>query len=140
MTAVFEFLALHPVIVLFLLIGLGAAVGQVRVGGVSLGAVAVLIVGMAITAWGVALGVSIELPAAIGDVGLVLFAFCIGVISGPGFFNAMRSSWALMLVVTGILIVGAAVAYGLGVWLGVSPVTIAGTFAGAVTNTPAPPP
>ncbi|NYE21228.1 aspartate:alanine exchanger family transporter [Microbacterium immunditiarum] len=137
MTAVFEFLALHPVIVLFLLIGLGAALGQVRVGGVSLGAVAVLLVGMAITAWGVALGVSIELPAAIGDVGLVLFAFCIGIISGPGFFNAMKSSWALMLVVTGILIVGAAAAFGLGVAFGVSPVTIAGTFAGAVTNTPA---
>lgn len=137
MTAVFEYLAQHPVIVLFLLIGLGAALGRVRIGGVSLGAVAVLFAGMGITAWGVALGVTLELPAAIGDLGLVLFAFCIGIIAGPGFFNAMRTSWSLMLVVTGILIVGAATAFGLGTALGVPPVTIAGTFAGAVTNTPA---
>lgn len=137
MTAVFEYLAQHPVIVLFLLIGLGAALGRVRVGGVSLGAVAVLFAGMGITAWGVALGVTLELPAAIGDLGLVLFAFCIGIIAGPGFFNAIRTSWMLMLVVTGILLVGAATAFGLGTALGVPPLTIAGTFAGAVTNTPA---
>ncbi|MEZ3159278.1 TrkA C-terminal domain-containing protein [Microbacterium sp. BWT-B31] len=137
MTAVFEYLAMHPVIVLFLLIGLGAALGRVRIAGISLGAVAVLFVAMGITAWGVAVGVSIALPTAIGDLGLVLFAFCIGVIAGPGFFNAIRTSWALILAVAGILVLGAAVAYGLGMLLGVDPVTIAGTFAGAVTNTPA---
>ncbi len=137
MAPVFEFLAERPVIVLFLLIGLGAALGRVRIGGVSLGAIGVLFAAMGVTAWGVATGVVIEIPAVIGDVGLVLFAFCIGVIAGPGFFNALKTAYPLMLVVTTILLVGAVVAFLLGGALGVSSVTIAGTFAGALTNTPA---
>lgn len=137
MRQVFEFLAANPVLLLFLLIGLGAALGRIRVAGVSLGAIAVLFAAMGLTAWGVSLGVVLEVPASVGDAGLVLFAFCIGIVSGPGFFNALKSSYPLMLVVTGILIVGAAVAFVMGTLLGIPPVTIAGTFAGAVTNTPA---
>lgn len=134
---VFEFLSAQPVLVVFLLVGIGAAVGRIRVGGISLGAVAVLFSAIAITAWSVSADALIEIPPAIGDVGLVVFAFCTGLIAGPGFFNALRSSYPLMLVTAGILIVVALVAFGVGTWLGIPPVTIAGTFAGALTNTPA---
>ena len=137
MRQVFEFLAANPVLVLFLLIGIGAAAGRIRVGGVSLGAVAVLFAAMGITAWGVTQDVLIEIPPAVGDTGLVIFAFCIGLVAGAGFFNALKTAWPLMLAVTGILIAGAAAAYGIGTMLGLDAVTIAGTFAGAVTNTPA---
>lgn len=137
MRQVFEFLAASPVLVLFLLIGIGAAVGRIRVAGISLGAVAVLFAAMGITAWGVTQDVLIEIPPPVGDTGLVLFAFCVGLVSGAGFFNALKTAWPLMLVVTGILIVGAGAAYGIGTMLGMDAVTIAGTFAGAVTNTPA---
>lgn len=137
MRQVFEFLAANPVLLLFLLIGLGAALGRIRIAGVSLGAIAVLFAAMGLTAWGVTVGVVLEVPATVGDVGLVVFAFCIGIMAGPGFFHALKTSYPLMLVVTAILIVGAAVAFGMGTMMGLPPVTIAGTFAGALTNTPA---
>ncbi|MBU4464936.1 MAG: hypothetical protein KKH75_03715 [Actinobacteria bacterium] len=137
MTFVFEFFAANPVILLFLLVGVGTALGRVRIAGVSLGAVGVLFAAIGITAWGVAAGVVIEVPPVVGDVGLALFAFSVGIIAGPGFFNALRTSYLLMLAVAGVLILAAVVAVALGAALGVSPVTIAGTFAGALTNTPA---
>lgn len=137
MATVFQFLADRPIVLLFLLIGVGAALGRVRIAGVSLGAVGVLFVAIGITAWGVASGVTIEMPAVVGDLGLVVFAFCTGLIAGPGFFNALRTSYLLMLAVAGVLVVTAVVASVVGSALGIPPVTIAGTFAGALTNTPA---
>jgi putative transport protein len=135
--AVFEVLAAQPVLVTFLLVGLGAVVGRVRVGGVSLGAVAVLFAAIAVTAWSVAVDAVIAIPPAIGDIGLVVFAFATGLVAGPGFFNALRSAYPLMLAVTVILILAATAGFFVGTWMGIPPVTIAGTFAGALTNTPA---
>ena len=137
MRSVFEFLAAQPVLTVFLLVGLGSALGRVRIAGVSLGAIAVLFVAMGLSAWGVALGVTIELPALIGDVGLVVFAFCVGLIAGPGFVNALKTAYPLILVMTGFLIAAAGAAVVLGRALGIPTMTIAGTFAGALTNTPA---
>lgn len=133
----FEFLQAQPVLVVFVLVGLGAAIGRLRFGGLSLGAVAVLFTAIAVTAWSDSAGALIEVPPAIGDVGLVVFAFCTGLIAGPGFFNALKTSYPLMLIVAGVLIATAVVAFVVGTMLGITPVTIAGTFAGALTNTPA---
>lgn len=137
MSAVFEFLAAQPVLTAFLLVGIGSALGRIRIGGVSLGAIGVLFGAMALTAWGVATGVTIELPALIGDTGLVIFAFAVGLIAGPGFGHTLRTAYPLLLVVTAFLLATAAAGLGLGRALGFSTVTIAGTFAGAITNTPA---
>jgi len=137
MPAVFAFLAERPIILLLLLVGIGAALGRIRIGGISFGAIGVLFAAMGITAWGTVYGVGLEIPQAVGDLGLVVFAFCVGMVAGPGFFHALRSAWPLMLVVTGILIAAAATAYGLGRLIGLDVLTIAGIFAGAVTNTPA---
>lgn len=137
MHEVFEFLAAQPVLLLFLIVGFGAAVGRIRIVGVSLGAVAVLFSAMALNAWSVSQGVTLEIPASMGDIGLVVFAFCTGIIAGPGFFHALKTSYPMMLAVTGILLLAAAAAVGVGFAMGLGPVTIAGTFAGAVTNTPA---
>lgn len=137
MRVVFEFLSAQPVLVVFVLVGIGAAIGRLRVGGISLGAVAVLFTAIAVTAWSDSAGALIEVPPAIGDVGLVVFAFCTGLIAGPGFFHALRTSYPLMLVVAGVLVAVAVVAFLVGTLLGITPVTIAGTFAGALTNTPA---
>lgn len=137
MDVVFEFLAAQPVIVVFLLLGLGAALGRIRIGSISLGAVAVLFTAMGLTAWSVAVGSPIAIPPYIGDVGLVVFAFCTGIIAGPGFFNAMKTAYPLMIVVAVVLALAAGVAVGLGRLANLPSVTIAGLFAGAVTNTPA---
>lgn len=69
----------NPVLVLFLLIGLGMGVGHVKVKGVSLGAAAVLFAGIALAAWGVSENVLVEVPAPLGILGLAIFTFAIGV-------------------------------------------------------------
>ncbi|WP_434970685.1 aspartate:alanine exchanger family transporter [Microbacterium sp. bgisy207] len=127
----------HPVLVLFLVTGIGAAIGRIRLWGMSLGAVAVLFTMIALTAWGVSQGVVIEVPAYVGDFGLVLFAFSIGVIAGPGFVNALRTSYWMLLLVSAIMIAAAALTLWLGWMLDLSPETIAGAYAGSVTSTPA---
>lgn len=137
MTAVFEFLNEYPVLVVFILVGLGAIIGRIKIGGVSLGAVGVLFAGIGITAWGVSQGVTLNVPSQVGDVGLVIFAFCTGIIAGPGFFNALKTAYPMMIVVALILVATAAAGFAFGTFLGVEPVTIAGTFAGAMNNTPA---
>ena len=71
--SVLTVLADHPVLVLFLVTGIGAAIGRIRLWGMSLGAVAVLFTMIALTAWGVSQGVTIEVPSYVGDFGLVLF-------------------------------------------------------------------
>lgn len=137
MDVVFGYLSSQPVVVVFLLVGLGAALGRIRVAGVSLGAVAVLFTAMALTAWSVAVGQPIAIPSYVGDVGLVVFAFCTGIIAGPGFFHAMKTAYPLMIGVSVMLVLAAGAALGLGKAAGLTPITIAGVFAGAVTNTPA---
>ena len=137
LASVLTVLADHPVLVLFLVTGIGAAIGRIRLWGMSLGAVAVLFTMIALTAWGVSQGVTIEVPSYVGDFGLVLFAFSIGVIAGPGVVNALRTSYWMLLLVSAIMIAAAALTLGLGTMLDLSPETIAGAYAGSVTSTPA---
>ena len=63
----------NPVLVLFLLIGLGMLVGHVKVKSVSLGAAAVLFAGIALAAIGVSKGITVEVPAHLGTLGLAIF-------------------------------------------------------------------
>ncbi|WP_432560104.1 aspartate:alanine exchanger family transporter [Granulicoccus sp. GXG6511] len=137
MSAVFSFLADMPLIYLFLVVGLGAALGQIPFGKVRLGAAMVLFAAIGITAAGVAFGTEIAVPAVVGDLGLAIFAFAIGITSGPNFFHSLRTSWPLMLGVAAMLIAAGAVAVPVGRVLGLDAGTIAGAYAGALTNTPA---
>jgi putative transport protein len=137
MRDVFEFLADQPLVVLFLVVLVGTLVGRVTVAGVSLGAAAVLFTAIALTAWGTTYDVTLTLPDEIGNLGLVLFAFAVGMLSGPAFFHALRAAWPMVLTVVAVLSLGAATAFGLGRLSGVSSETIAGTFAGALNCTPA---
>ncbi|WP_116115007.1 aspartate:alanine exchanger family transporter [Austwickia chelonae] len=133
----FTSLAQHTELLLFLVVGLGAAVGRIRVRGIALGSAAVLFVGIAIAAWGRSAGTTLEIPTSIGHIGLALFAFCVGISSGPNFFHTMRSSGKVVLGVVLSLVVGAVVAVGLGPVFGLTREQAVGTFAGALTNTPA---
>ena len=138
MIAIFEYLAANPLIYLFLLIAIGMLIGRIRVRGVSLGAAAVLFAAIGFTAWAGELGVEVEIPPIVGTVGLVLFAFGIGVSSGSSFFHNLKTAvgpilmMVLLMAVSGVsaMVVGTRV-------LGLPNSTAAGTFAGALTNTPA---
>src|SRR5215470_2455054 len=77
----------QPLIAVFLVIGLGYAVGNVKIAGFSLGVGAVLFVGLLI---GVIAPKSAP-PAFVGTLGLILFMYGIGIQYGVDFFRGLAS-------------------------------------------------
>ncbi|MCL4836617.1 MAG: transporter [Thermoanaerobaculia bacterium] len=134
MTPFVELLAGNPLLLLFVVIGLGYLAGSVRIFGFQLGVVAVLFVGMAIGA----LDPRLALPEHIYVIGLVLFVYAVGLASGPGFFASFRKrGLGSNLLALGLLAGGAGLAALLGRLFDLPAATIAGLFCGALTNTPA---
>ncbi len=137
MLTAMEFLAGQPLVLLFVLMALGSALGGVRIAGVQIGPAAVLFGAIALGSVAATVGVKLTVPEIVGTLGLVLFTYTVGIISGPTFFAALRTGWAPIVTVTGVLALAAAVTAAVGSALGLPTATIAGTFAGALTNTPA---
>jgi putative transport protein len=135
--AVLALLAEQPLVLLFVLFALGSALGGIRVRDVQIGPAAVLFAAIGLSALAAAEGSTLKIPDVVGTLGLVLFTYTVGVISGPTFFAALRRGWGPILSVAGTLGAMAAVAAGLGRVLGLPVPVVAGTFAGALTNTPA---
>jgi putative transport protein len=137
MNDVLELLADEPMLLLTCLLTLGAGLGRIRVLGVPIGPAAVLFGSIAVSALGTAQDHPLRLPEVVGTLGLVMFAYTVGVISGPSFFGSLRTGWKLMAAVAVVLAAVAGIALVLGEALGLTPPVIAGSFAGALTNTPA---
>jgi putative transport protein len=136
-SSLFEVFSEYPLLLLAVLLGLGAALGHVRIAGVHLGPAAVLFAALGVSAWAAATGVDLEIPEVVGTFGLVLFTYTIGVVSGTHFFASLRRGWPTMLVVAGALALVGAVAVVTGRLLSLESGTVAGAYAGALTNTPA---
>lgn len=134
---VFEHLAANPLLTLFLLIGFGSLLGHIRIRGISLGAAAVLFGGIALAASSTAAGITMEIPHELGAIGLALFTYAIGVSAGPDFFHILRTATGPICTLLLLFITTAVIAVLVGQALGLSIPMIAGTFAGALTNTPA---
>lgn len=130
-------LASQPVLLLAILLGLGSLLGSFRYKGVHLGPAAVLFAAIAVSSLGTAYGLKLEIPEVVGTVGLVLFTYTVGLVSGPNFFASLRRGWTAMVGVVGVFAVVALVAVLGGRALGLSSPVVAGTVAGALTNTPA---
>jgi putative transport protein len=124
-------------LLLFLLFAVGSALGGIRVKDVQIGPAAVLFGAIAVSALAAANGAPLKVPDVVGNLGLVLFTYTVGVVSGPTFFSTLRGGWGPILTVTGTIAVAAGLAAGFGHLLGLPVPTVAGTFAGALTNTPA---
>ena len=114
MTEVFGYLAGTPVLLLFVLIGVGSVIGHVKVRGVGLGAAAVLFLAIGLSAWAASYGVDLELPEVLGTLGLILFTFSVGIVSGATFFSSLRRSRGPILSMAGVLVLSAGVAVGAG--------------------------
>jgi putative transport protein len=129
-----KFLADNPLLVLFMVVGIGYPLGRVRIAGVRLGVAAVLFVGLAFGA----LDPAIKIPEIIYILGLIIFVYSIGLSSGSVFFEGMRQRGlsASVLVVIGLAFAALLAAAG-HYWLGFKQTTTAGMFTGATTNTPA---
>jgi putative transport protein len=123
-----------PLLVLFLALAAGTLVGAVRVGGVSVGPAGALFAGLAISA--AVPEVAEVVPALLGTLGLTLFAYTIGLAGGPSFFTGLRTAAPAIVAAVVVFAALAVVAHLVGGWLGLSAGDVAGTYAGAVTNTP----
>lgn len=129
-----EILRDSPLLLLFVVAGIGYPLGRLRLGRTSLGVAAVLFVGLAFGA----LDPAIRLPEIVHQLGLVLFVYTIGLSSGPGFFAALeRKGLRDNAFILTMLVAAAALAVVLQRTVGLSPTQTAGLFAGALTNTPA---
>ena len=76
----------QPILTAFLAIGLGYLVGQISIGGFSLGVGAVLFVGLALGAF----APKAQIIGPIGLTGLIMFLYGIGILYGRQFFEGMK--------------------------------------------------
>lgn len=124
----------NPLLILALVAALGYAIGHIKIAGSSLGVAAVLFVGLAFGAF----DPRFKLPESFYLLGLATFVYTIGLSSGPTFFLALRSR-GLRDNIFGIslLLLGAAVLFGLYHIFQLPATIVGGIFAGSFTNTPA---
>ncbi|WP_437799187.1 aspartate:alanine exchanger family transporter [Sorangium sp. So ce693] len=137
MTGLYELLAREELLLLFAVILLGLMLGRLEYRGLRLGTAGVLFAGLGLSAWLHPLG-ELELAPQIKELGLLLFVYCVGLTSGPGFFAAWRSrGLGMNLACAAALAWGALLACVAGWLFGLNRAQIAGLFCGALTNTPA---
>jgi len=123
----------QPILAVFLAIGVGYLVGQINLGGFSLGVGAVLFVGLAIGAF--APKASITGP--IGLTGLVMFLYGIGILYGRQFFEGMSGAAGIkfnLLALVGV-VASLIVALALGQAYGIKIGHTLGIYAGSMTST-----
>lgn len=127
----FEGLLQSSYFALFLIVALGFIVGRINFKGISLDVSAVIFIALLFGHFGVII------PKELGNFGLVLFIFTIGIQAGPGFFDSFRSKGKTLILIT-LLIVGSASVTGVlfKYLLGIDTPDIVGLIAGALTSTP----
>jgi putative transport protein len=123
----------HPILLIFVVLGLGAALGAVRVKGISLGPAGALFAGLGLSA----IDDRLAIPDLVGTLGLALFTYTIGLSSGPAFFASLRSQARTIAAVVTALVLAALTARVVASLFSFGTGVTAGLFAGALTNTPA---
>lgn len=116
---------------LFLIVALGFLLGRIKIKGLSLDVSAVIFVALLFGHYG------IVIPKEIGNIGLVLFVFTIGIQAGPGFFDSFRTKGKSLLGLT-LLTVGSACLIGVvfKYIFDIDTPSIVGLIAGSLTSTP----
>ncbi len=122
----------HPVGLLFTIVALGVALGQIPFGPVRLGGSGVLLAGLVFGHYGY------QLPAEIQTIGVVLFVYTLGLRAGPYFVTAIRKSRGSFFFLALVIILSAGgLAFLFKNWFSIPASMSAGIFAGAMTSTPA---
>ena len=129
-----QFLEDNPLILLFLVAGIGYPLGRIKIGGVRLGVAFVLFVGLAIGS----LDPRVQIPEVIYTLGLILFVYTVGLSNGAVFIEALKRIGikANLLALLGMLIIFG-ISSGAYYFLNIKQSFAAGLLAGATTNTPA---
>ncbi|WP_309400358.1 aspartate:alanine exchanger family transporter [Cerasicoccus maritimus] len=122
----------NPLMTLFALIGLGLILGSIQIKGITLGSSGVIFIALLAGHFGG------TIPAGVGQIGLTLFVYCVGIGAGSRFFGALKREGSqlakLALIVVGV---GALTTWGLAKYFDISAAMAVGAFAGAMTSTPA---
>ena len=129
---VIQLLDATPVLLLFLLLGLGYIVGNLSVYGFSLGPVAgVLFVGLFFGHYGLRIGAGAQM------VGFALFIFSVGYQAGPRFFSAVKADGIkyLLMAVT-VTVTSVSLALLASYLLSLKPGMAAGLLSGGLTSSP----
>ena len=127
--------ASSPLLALFVVVALGAAIGAIRIGPLRFGAAGALFVGLIVSALHpevVSTHMSIVQP-----MGLAFFVYCVGISAGATFFQNLRKQTNLLALTTIVCVVGALIALAGGRLLGLSSGLTSGLFTGALTAAPA---
>ena len=132
MTTIGAFLNGQPLLALFLVIGLGYAVGRISIAGFSLGIGAILFVGLAVGA----IAPKSTPPGLVGLLGLVLFLYGIGIQYGKDFFQGLASPLGIKanILAAVAVIAGCAAAVAAARAMGFGLDFAAGMFAGSMTS------
>lgn len=118
--------------VLFAILFLGLALGNIKVKGISLGASGVLFIAMVAGHYG------LKVPAGISEIGTALFVYCVGLGVGNRFFPSLKSCGKKLIILSSTIVIsGWLVAWGMCQLMGIEMSVAAGLFAGACTSTPA---
>ncbi|MGI9260492.1 MAG: hypothetical protein ACR2QR_00580, partial [Woeseiaceae bacterium] len=122
----------QPVLTLFLILGIGYLLGNIRIGSFSLGPVAgVLFAGLFLGHF------DFRMDPGAQSVGFALFIFSVGFQAGPKFFDVLRTDglrYFLLAVV--IAVTGFTVAVIAAKFLSLAPGTSAGLLSGGLTSSP----
>lgn len=129
-----ELLSSSPLLTLFLVVAVGAALGAIRIGPLRLGAAGALFVGLALSAWSPEAGAGM---AIVQQVGLAFFVYTVGVAAGSTFFADLRRHTSLLVACALVCLLGAVVSVLLGHLLGLDRSLVTGLFTGALTAAPA---
>ena len=120
-----------PYFSIFLIVALGFMLGRIKICGLSLDVSAVIFIALFFGHLGV------FIPKSLGNFGLVLFIFTIGLQAGPGFFDSFRSKGKTLILITLLIISSACLtAVGLKYLCDIDTPSVVGLIAGALTSTP----
>jgi len=113
----------------------GAALGKIRVFGISMGIAGVLFAGLFLGH--LKLTLDAHVLEFIREFGLILFVYTLGLQIGPGFFASLRRRGVVLNVFSGSIVILGAVIAAVWIKLGFTSVEAGvGLFSGATTNTP----
>ncbi len=121
----------NPVFVLFAILFLGLALGNITIKGVALGSSGVLFVALLAGHFG------LSVPDGVTGIGTALFVYCVGLGVGNRFFASLRSKGILISLLS-VIVVGSAwlVTWGLCSLFDIQGDIATGLFSGACTSTP----
>ena len=129
MESIVEFFQGHPLVAVFLTVGIGFWLGQIRVKGFAVGAVAAtLIVGVVVGQ------MKIVIPDMVKTIFFLFFLFAIGYSVGPQFFRSMRGpGWKQVVFAVTEALICAGTIWGVAVLMGYNKGIATGLYAGSQT-------